>query len=182
MRYKREDPVETWKGIKEKLMLKYVSPSFSQQLLDEWNRWTQGNKSATDYVAKFDEYLNRCEAIELELPEQTLCRFRSGLRDDYRWELIARGITTLEQAYQLVTDLDESRGSYFHWTDFKNNSKTATTSKPSFSRSFPAPSKLASSSFSVKATGSSSAKLTNPERRTVSEPAKVNSWTQCYRC
>ena len=69
MRYRREDPVETWEGMKEKLMLKYVPPSFSQQLLDKWNRLTQGNKSATDYIAKFDEYLNRCEAIELESPE-----------------------------------------------------------------------------------------------------------------
>ena len=38
-----------------------------------------GNKSATDYIAKFDEYLNRCGAIELESPEQTLSRFWSGL-------------------------------------------------------------------------------------------------------
>ena len=43
-----------------------------------------GEQSATDYIAKFDEYLNRCGAIELESPEQTLSRFKSGLRDDYR--------------------------------------------------------------------------------------------------
>ena len=113
-------------------MLKYVPPSFSQQLLYKWNQWTQGNKSATEYIAKFDEYLNRCGVIELESPEQNLSRFRSGLRDDYRRELIARGITTLEQAYQLVTDLDESRGSYFNRNNFKDNSKIATTSQPSF--------------------------------------------------
>ena len=124
MRYRREDPVETWEGMKEKLMLKNVSPSFSQQLLDKQNLLTQGNKSATDYIAKFDEYLNQRGAIELESPEQTLSRFRSGLRDDYRCELIARGITTLEQAYQLVTDLDESRGSYFNRSNFKDNSRT----------------------------------------------------------
>jgi len=52
--------------MKEKFTLKYVSPSFSQQLLDKLNRLTQENKSATDYIAKFDEYLNRCGAIELE--------------------------------------------------------------------------------------------------------------------
>ena len=28
-----------------------------------------GNKSATNYIAKFDEYLNRCGAIELESPD-----------------------------------------------------------------------------------------------------------------
>ena len=127
--------------------------SFSQQLLYKWNRLTQGNKSATDYIAKFDEYLNLCGAIELESPEQTLSRFRSGLKDDYRRELIARGITTLEQAYQLVIDLDEFRGSYIHQTDFRDNFKTATTSKPRFSRPFPAPSKPASNSSSVKPAG-----------------------------
>jgi len=33
-RYRRDDPVETWEGMNEKLMLKYIPPSFSQQLLD----------------------------------------------------------------------------------------------------------------------------------------------------
>jgi len=88
----------------------------------------------------------------------------------------------LEQAYQLVTDLDESRGSYFHQTEPRYNSKTATTSRPSFSRSFLAPSKLAFSSSSVKLADFSSAKPTTSERRTVSEPAKVNPRTLYYRC
>jgi len=60
---------------------------------------TQGNKSATDYIAKFDEYLNRCGAIEFESPEQTLSRFRSDLRDNYRRKVIARVFTTLEAGY-----------------------------------------------------------------------------------
>jgi len=162
-------------------MLKYVPPSFSQQLLDKWNRWNQGNKSATDYIAKFDEYLNRCGAIELESPVQTLSRFRFDLRDDYRRELIARGITTLEQAYQLVTDLDESR-SYFNRTDLSDTFKTITTGKPSFSRTLPTPSKPASSSSSVKLAGPSGAKPIISERRAVSELGKVNPRTQCYRC
>ena len=70
--------------MKEKLRLKYIMLSFSHQLLDKWNRLTQENKSATGYIAKFDEYLNRCGAIEFESPEHTLSKFRSGLRDDYR--------------------------------------------------------------------------------------------------
>jgi len=79
--------------------LNYVLPSLSHQLLDKWNKLTQGNKSATNYIAKFDEYLNRCGAVEFESLEQILSGFRSGLRDEYCRELIARGITTLEQAY-----------------------------------------------------------------------------------
>jgi len=144
--------------MKEKLRLRNISPSFSQQLLDKWNRLTQGNKSTIDYIAKLDEYLNWCDAVEFESPKRTLSRFKSVLRDDYRRELIARGITTLEQAYQGVTDLDESKGSYFHRTEFRDNCKAANTSKPSFNQSFPALSKLGSSSSSVKAAGSSSAK------------------------
>ena len=58
--------------------MKYVPPSFSQQLLDKWNSLTQGNKSAIDYITKFDEYLSLCRAIELESPEQTLSRSRTG--------------------------------------------------------------------------------------------------------
>jgi len=51
---------------------------------------------STEYIPKFVEYLNWCGAIEFESPEQTLSRFRSGRKDDYHQELIARGITTLE--------------------------------------------------------------------------------------
>ena len=35
MRYKRDDPVETWESMKEKLKLKLVPPFFTQQLLDK---------------------------------------------------------------------------------------------------------------------------------------------------
>jgi len=64
---------------------------------------TQGNKSATDYIKKFDEYLNRCGVIEFESPKQTLSKFKSGLKNDYYRELIARDIMTLKHAYQFVT-------------------------------------------------------------------------------
>jgi len=49
---------------------------------DKWNMLTQGNKSDISCIIKFDEYLNQCSAIELESPEQTLSRFRLGLRED----------------------------------------------------------------------------------------------------
>jgi len=49
MRYRKDDLVKTWEGMKEKLMLKYIPPFFNEQLLDKWNRLTQGNKSPTVY-------------------------------------------------------------------------------------------------------------------------------------
>ena len=88
---------------------------------------------------------------------------------------------TLEQAYKLVTNLDESRWSYFYQTDSRDSSKTTTASKPNFNRSFSARNKPTSSSSSVKPAGSS-AKLTISEKRTTSEPVKINPHTQCYRC
>ena len=51
--------------MKEKLRLNYIPLFFRQQLLDKWDRLTQENKSVIDYIARFDEYLNRCNAIEL---------------------------------------------------------------------------------------------------------------------
>ena len=55
--------------MKYKLRLEYLPPSFSQQLLDKGSKLTQENKSATDYITKFDEYLNRCSAIELKISQ-----------------------------------------------------------------------------------------------------------------
>ena len=66
MQFRRDDPIETWEDMKKKLRLNYIPPSFCQQLLDKWNRLTQENKSATDYITMFDEYLNQCSAIELQ--------------------------------------------------------------------------------------------------------------------
>ena len=52
--------------MKEKFRQKYIPPFFGQQLVDKWNRLTQENKSVTNYIIKFDKYLNRFSAIELE--------------------------------------------------------------------------------------------------------------------
>jgi len=43
----------------------------------------------------------------------TLSKFRSGIRNDLRKELFVRGVDDLEHAYQIVRDLDASRGSYY---------------------------------------------------------------------
>jgi len=90
---------------------------------------------------------------------------------------MSRGITTLELADQLVTDLDESRRSYFHRSDFRDSFKTTNVSKLSYSQSFSVPSKPTSNSSSVKLAGSSSIKPTTFEGKMASELAKVNPHT-----
>jgi len=56
---------------------------------------------------KFDEFLVRCGKNEFDIV--VLSRFRSGLREDLSHELFVRDISTLEQTYQLVQDLDHSQ-------------------------------------------------------------------------
>ena len=92
--------------MRDELKGKYVPPSVNAHLIDKWHRYTQGNKSAQEYVKKFDEFLIRCTAINIEGKAQILSRFRAGLRDDLRTELLAHEVTKLEKAYALVQDLD----------------------------------------------------------------------------
>ena len=98
--------------MKEELETKYVPPSFSARLVDNWHQHTQGNKFAKEYIEKFDEFLIRCSTLHKEGEAQILSRFRASLRDDLRTELLVRGVNELEAAYALVQDLDSARTSH----------------------------------------------------------------------
>jgi len=88
----------------------------------------QGNQLVTEYITKFDEFLFRYGKNGSDTV--VLSRFHSGLREDLRRELFVRDISTLEQAYQLVQDLDCSQGfPITRRTDYRNNTKKATTVK-----------------------------------------------------
>ena len=82
--------------MKEELEIKYVPPSFSTRLMDNWHQHTQGNKSAKEYIEKFDEFLIRCSTLHREGETQILFRFRAGLRDDLRTELLAKRVNELK--------------------------------------------------------------------------------------
>jgi len=58
-------PIDTWDRMKEELEIKYVPPSFSTRLMDNWHQHTQGNKSAKEYIEKFDEFLIRCSTLPI---------------------------------------------------------------------------------------------------------------------
>jgi len=68
--------------MKDKLRDKYVLASCFDRLLDDLHRFTQGTKSAKDYVAQFDEFLFRCNTISTKNSTQILSQFRTGYRDD----------------------------------------------------------------------------------------------------
>ena len=88
--------------MKEELEIKYVPSSFSSRLMDNWNQYTQDNKSANECVKKFDEFLIRCSTLYKKGETQILSRFRAGLRDDLEIEWLVRGVNELEAVYLLV--------------------------------------------------------------------------------
>ena len=99
-----QEPITTWGELKAKLREKYLPVSYHQRFLDQWHRLVQGNKSVTEYIAKFDELAMRCGINESE--SVILSRFRSGLHDDVKRELYLREVRDLEQAYQVARDFE----------------------------------------------------------------------------
>jgi hypothetical protein len=65
----------------------------------------------TDYLEQFQEYKRRCQIVEEEVV--TLDRFKRGLNDDLRRELIIRGVTSLDQAYELARNCELAAKSFF---------------------------------------------------------------------
>jgi hypothetical protein len=55
-------------------------------------------------VAQYDEYRMKCIVREDEA--MTLSRFRKGLNDDLRREIVLRGVSTLDEAYTLVQNYE----------------------------------------------------------------------------
>ncbi|KAK0595021.1 hypothetical protein LWI29_002629 [Acer saccharum] len=71
-------PIIHWVEMKASLKQKYVPFSYHQRQLDEWHQLRQANMTVNEYIAKFEGYLQRCNAKEDRA--LTLSRFRSGLR------------------------------------------------------------------------------------------------------
>ena len=112
-RQRGDVPIVTWRAMKLRLREKYLPMSYHQRLLDQWKRLTQGNKSVAEYIAKFDEFVMRCNVDESELV--TLSRFRARLREEIQKELFMREVHDLEIAYQIARDAERfHRGSVFH--------------------------------------------------------------------
>jgi len=124
MKLRNQEPIQTWNEMKMKLQERYMLVSYKECLLDQRQRLTQGNRLMSVYIKKFNQFLVRCEN---ESNVVVLSRFHSGLREDLRRELFARDVSTLEQAIQLVQDLDQPQVSLFtRRINYRNVNKTTT--------------------------------------------------------
>ncbi|GFZ15774.1 P-loop containing nucleoside triphosphate hydrolases superfamily protein [Actinidia rufa] len=138
--------------------------SYQGDLLDKWNNLRQGSKPATEYVAQFEEYLMRCNIREDE--RMTLSRFRHGLSDDLRKELVLREVATLDQAYAFVQNYEM-------------------VSKPSFGRRFenqntPRPPVTLPQSKPTPATAPFP--KDGNEKGILTESPRIKFTFQCYKC
>ena len=103
LRKTRQPPITLWEEMKAKLNENYFPVSHQGNLLDQWHDLRQDNRSATEYVEQFEEYRIRNATKDKPI---TLSRFRKGLNYDLQRELVARQISTLDDAYTLVQDLE----------------------------------------------------------------------------
>jgi len=82
---RRQDPLEIWSAMKDKLKNKYVLASYYDHLLNNWQWLTEGTKSIKGYVAQLDEFLIHCNDLGTESNAQILSRFWAGLEKTWKW-------------------------------------------------------------------------------------------------
>ncbi|GFS34711.1 bifunctional inhibitor/lipid-transfer protein/seed storage 2S albumin superfamily protein [Actinidia rufa] len=161
---RRQPPVTDWVEMKEILREKYLPQSYQGDMLDKWNNLRQGSKPATEYVAQFEEYLMRCDIREDE--RMTLSRFRQGLNDDLRKELVLREVDTLDQAYTFVQNYEMvSKPSFGRRFESRNTLRPPATLPPS--RPVPNTAPLLKD---------------GKERGILAESPGMKSTFQCYKC
>ena len=97
---RQEPPIFDWPEMKQALSRNYLSTTYKSTLLEKWDNLRKGPRSVIDYIEQFQEYKRRCQIVEEEVV--TLGRLKKGLNDDLRRELIIKGITSLDQAYELA--------------------------------------------------------------------------------
>ena len=120
----------------------------------------------TDYLEQFQEYKRRCQIVEEEVV--TLDRFKRGLNDDLRRELIIKGVTSLDQAYELARNCELAAKSFF----MRHFNTRNTTTYPQSSGYRPPKANLASTPLGKDDKG----------KGIVSVPTKLGSRLQCFKC
>jgi len=125
--------------MKDELKGKHVPSSFSDCFMDKWHQYTQDNKSAKEYVTKFNEFLIKCSTFSKEGQAQIFSRFRVRFREELRIELLVRGVTKLKKVYTIDQDLDSLRSNYNIRSFNSKSSVSRISSSSQFNKSAPNP-------------------------------------------
>uniref|UniRef100_A0A2N9GB76 RNA-directed DNA polymerase n=1 Tax=Fagus sylvatica TaxID=28930 RepID=A0A2N9GB76_FAGSY len=158
---RRQEPlISDWPEMKQALSRNYLPTTYKSTLLEKWDNLRQGPRSVIDYIEQFQEYKRRCQIVEEEVV--TLGRLKKGLNDDLRRELIIRGVTSLDQAYDLAKNCElAAKTPFMRRLDFRGT----TNNRPP--RTGPTPTTVGKD---VKG------------KEVARDPSKPNTRTQCFKC
>ncbi|KAG6738607.1 hypothetical protein POTOM_058227 [Populus tomentosa] len=98
-----------WEEMKERLKEKYLPIDYEQMMFEEMLQLRQGSLSVDQFTDRFHELTVRSKVTETE--QQTLARYRTGLRNDLRKEMWTARLINVEEAYQLALRIEKQLGS-----------------------------------------------------------------------
>lgn len=128
----RQPPIADWDEMKLKLQEKYLPVDYEEFMFEELLLLRQGNSSVEEFTNKFHELSIRSRVFETG--RQTIARYKAGLREDIKKELIVR-LVRVEEAYQLALKVEQqlrnnsTRRTFQGWGNLPSHSTTNTTKR-----------------------------------------------------
>jgi len=108
LRRTRRPAISNWEEMKERLKEKYLPIDYEQMMFEEMLQLRQGSLSVDQFTDRFHELTVRSKVVETE--QQTLARYRTGLRNDLRKEMWTARLINVEEAYQLALRIEKQLG------------------------------------------------------------------------
>uniref|UniRef100_A0A2N9IC59 Reverse transcriptase n=1 Tax=Fagus sylvatica TaxID=28930 RepID=A0A2N9IC59_FAGSY len=163
---RQEPPISDWPEMKQALSRNYLPTTYKSTLLEKWDNLRQGPRSVIDYIEQFQKYKRRCQIVEEEVV--TFGRLKKGLNDDLRRELIIRGVTSLDQAYDLAKNCElAAKTPFMRRSDFRGTTNNLHPSSNRPPKTGPTPTPIGKD---VKG------------KEVARDPSKPNTRTQCFKC
>ena len=188
----------TWEQLKIAMRDRFVPPSYHRELRKKLMRLEQGDKSVQDYYGELQKGLMRCSIVEG--PEDSICRFYSGLKREIQDIVDYKEFNTVNQLFQFAMLAEKE----LQGRDLQGKSRTGATytprstpssglPKPSSFRPPPPPAsrKPAASGIAAIAPKPPPARSSNSAKTPLQVPAKSASSVaspgrttgiQCHRC
>jgi len=95
-----QPPITDWGELKLKLQEKYIPVDYEEVLFEELLLLRQGHLSVEEFTNKFHELSICCRVSETD--HQTIARYKAGLWEDIKKELLTIRLVSIEEAYQLA--------------------------------------------------------------------------------
>jgi hypothetical protein len=98
-------PILDWEEMRLKLQEKYLPVDYEESLFEELLTHRQGNMTVDEYTNQFHELSIRSQAFETE--RQSIARYKIGLREDIRRELLTVQLVSVDEAYQIAIRIEQ---------------------------------------------------------------------------